>query len=891
MTDYVCTSNMTLEACITAGPMTSGDNLTINAGAVVTCDRTPSVLIGQVNINDGKLLIDGINIGTGNMINFVGEYQEEINVNGQGTFEVNGDWFDIGTTDGTNSQAIDLSSATGVDYWDSDFCVDVIPMIQIETGRRIDFDNPSSAATTALAAGDWVYLTSDRSVMGKIKTVASTYLIVWYLTGTVANDAEIQVRKIVDNEGPDLQVAWTADVNNASGDIKESGVYQEFGNCRAAGVSYISAYHHGVGGFVFDHAFQSTTLTLGSALGTVGGFVAPSGCNIRVPNVHFSTSNTTQYASNNTYHDGTNVAGNWYNIETGNAGDVDLSVCNTGSAIFFDSYAFSMVAEYVGATVNMGISSCGSKTTYDHCVVTMDVINDAIAGAYAFNCSDSVKGTDITFCLSIRSKPVSVAIGAISAIDVTVTDCISTDAGQGTALSTSHVHGYYFYRVNDIIFNNNVYVGNNHTETDRGIYVIACFGFESTMFLISMTQEGIEQTQEKDSIYHYASGDIKMVGIEIIEDGTPGNYLILLSDVSNIKLRCFGMINDKVDFGVDGEYAVAITGLCSDISCARMWKDTTSSTTEEFIFIVASSKNITVENCSGKYASLMHPSGGDNVRFKGLHAGSGTPGGTTGWGNTYTARYGNNFHDSFRSDTVGTIGCVMVTPSTEIDETTIISGTPKFFKDGDLDMVSGDVIEFEMGYFAKGHVSFPGTYTSTTGASAWNANEWTNITLDFQWMLDGGSWNGSWLNVRTALNWTGITGDIKGGIKLKFRFTATGTQTDMSMLLIDTTTTITDQKNNMYPIDQDECDVILNGVVVDSRYWIYDSDTSTELAEGTASADPVTENVTVPSGTNLLIRVRKSSASVKYEPFITTAVTNTTEINVAIIQQIDEIAT
>ncbi len=95
----------------------------------------------------------------------------------------------------------------------------------------------------------------------------------------------------------------------------------------------------------------------------------------------------------------------------------------------------------------------------------------------------------------------------------------------------------------------------------------------------------------------------------------------------------------------------------------------------------------------------------------------------------------------------------------------------------------------------------------------------------------------------------------------------------------------------MYPIDQVECDVVLNGIVVDSRYWIYDSDTDTELADGTASADPVTETITVPSGTNLLIRVRKSSAGVKYEPFITTAVTNTTEINVAIIQQVDEIAT
>ncbi len=550
-----------------------------------------------------------------------------------------------------------------------------------------------------------------------------------------------------------------------------------------------------------------------------------------------------------------------------------------------------MVAEYVGATINMGIHVCGSKPTYDHCVITMDCIKNGNSFDRTFACYDLIHGVDVTFCMAIYSQPVAAAFGAETSIGVTVSDCIYTNPGQGTPQAAYSVNGYHFSECNGVACNNNVYIGNNHAEMDYALSVGATFYFEGSMFLFSMTQDGTEQTVEKNVMIFSAAHNSELVGIEVVESGTMGNILIYVSDTSNLKLRCFGMIADKVDFGASGEQAVYLTGLCSDISCARMWKDTTNTVTEEFIAVSITCKNISVENCSGKYASEMQPSGGDNIRFRGLHCGSGSPGGSTGWEDGYAASYGNNFHDTFRSDTVGTIGCVMIAPSTYYNETTIISGNPKFFKDGDLDMVSGDVIEFEMGYFTKGHVSFPGTYTSVIGSCAWNANEWTNITLDFQWMLDGGSWNGSWLNVRTASNWTGITGDIKGGIKLKFRFTATGTQTDMTSLLIDTTTTLTDQTNNMYPIDQVECDVVLNGIVVDSRYWIYDSDTDTELAEGTASADPVTETVTVPSGTNLLIRVRKSSASVKYEPFITTAVTNITEINVAIIQQVDGIAT
>ena len=877
MADYVCTTNMTLEACITAGPMTSGDNLTINSGAVVTCDRTPSVLIGQVTINDGKLLIDGVNIGTGNMINFVGEYQEEINVNGQGTLDVNGDWYSIGTTDGTNSQTFNLAT-----YYDSSFCVDVVPMIQVETGRRIDFDTSSG---TAPEVDDYVRKASNYSILGRITQVESTYLIVKYLSGAFVDDDDIEVRKVVDNNGPDMQVSWTAKVNNASGDIKESGVYQEFGNSRSNGVSYISAYHHGVGGFTFDNAFQSTTLTMGSALGTVGGFVPPSGCNVRVPNVHFSTSNTTNYASNNTYNDGTSAEANWYNMDTGLGGVVDFSICNMGSAFFQSDSAFSYSCEYVGATVGMGINICASKVLINNCVIVQDPMNVAVSGTFAINCIDNFYGIDFKNSMIINSRT-SIGVAIVTSKDVNVYGNIISNAGAATG-TTSYNHSSYFARSTDIVFDNNIIFGNDHAEQDTLVYINTVTNFEANNIIFCATQDETEQTIEKEAISILTSNTVKMVGMEFLGNGTMGDDLLSLLDTSNVKMRCMGMIDDKVDFQTDGEYVIYAQGFSENIDLARMW--CTNGAFSNMIRINNSVKNVVIQNCSGKYATLFNPSGLDDVVFKGVHAGSGAPGGTTGIEDVYAARYGRQIHDGFRSDTVGYITCVMITPSALIDNTTVTSGNPKFFKDGDLSMVSGDVIEFEMDYFARGHISFPGTYTSTIGGAAWNANEWTNVTLDFQYDI-GLGWSGTWLDVRTASNWTGITITAVTGVKLKFRFTATGTQTDMSMLIIDTVTSIAVQKANFYQIDQVECDVILNGIVVDSRYWIYDSDTSTELAEGTASADPVTETVTVPSSTNLLIRVRKSSASVKYEPFITTAVTNETEINVAIIQQVDNIA-
>ena len=117
MANKTVTSNTNIEAIIASG-LADGENITINSGAVVTCTETPSILVGAVTINYGVLHIDGQNISRDNLINFVGEgglidgsNDQTITVNGQGKLTITGDWFDIGTTDGTNSQVIDLSTA------------------------------------------------------------------------------------------------------------------------------------------------------------------------------------------------------------------------------------------------------------------------------------------------------------------------------------------------------------------------------------------------------------------------------------------------------------------------------------------------------------------------------------------------------------------------------------------------------------------------------------------------------------------------------------------------------------------------------------------------------------------------------------------------------------
>ncbi len=839
MANKTVTSDTDIEAIIASG-LASGENITINSGAVVTCTETPSVLIGAVTINQGELHIDGLSISSDNVINFVGEgglingsNDQTITVNGQGKLNITGDWFDIGTTDGSDSQVIDLSTSTGVGYWEkssADFCIDVIPMIQVETGRRIDYDNETG---TTPSVGDWIYLTSDRTVMGKVKSVGAGYLIVWCLTGTLSDDDAIQSRKVVNNNGPNLEVSWTADVNNVSGDIKEAGVYMEFGNARSNGANYITGFGTGLGGLVFHHAFQSTDLTLG---GSTGGFKAPSGCNIRIPNVIVNTSSLTDegagtpYASGLAFGCGTNNnEAEWYAIECSAGGEISMSICNWGNADSQDSQASKYDVEYSGFTINTGSNIAGSKTTFNHVVTCQSTEVNASPGVQTFcGIQDNVSGTEITFCMLVAPRCARTPIGGYTSIDVTISDCIYTGAGQGSPQSTNSNDAYKFTTIDGGSITNCMYFGNDNAEQDVAFSITTSPNITLENLQISMTQDYTEQTEEKDCIRGDNSTDLMLRGVEFIGNGTPGNYPVYFSDQSGLKVRAIGMIDDKISLGVDGEYGVYLSGLCDRIDIARVWFDKPGTQTEEFINVTTTCKNVLVQNCGSKYLAEVQPSGGANTRFKGLHGGAGTPGSATGWEDQYVGSYGNQFHDGFQSDTTGTIACLMITPSSIADQTNVIAGNPLFFKDGDLNMANGDIIEFEMDYFALGHTGLTGNYSATTGTSGWFANEWGNITLEFQYDI-GSGWNGTWLDTRTPANLTGITIDPSSGIKLKHRFTATGTQNDMSMLLIDTTTTLTDQKDNFYPIDQESVELKMivkdeSGVPIETAFAYIDDD-------------------------------------------------------------------
>jgi len=855
-----------VDGSVTAtGPMLDGENLTINSSAIITCTQTPSILIGDVTGNNGQLFIDGQNISLGNMINFVGEYQESIRLNAGFTLVTDGDWFNVGTTDGTNSQVIDISS-TGSDYWDSDFCIDAVPMIQVETGRRIDFDNASGDTPVV---GDYVYQTADDTIMGRIVQVESAYIVVRFLTGSLSNDDAIEVRSLADDNGPNYRVTWTADVNNVSGDIKEAGIYQEFGNCRTNGTSYISGFHSGMGGFIFEYTYQGSSLTFGSATG--GGFVPPTGCAVRIPNIHFSTSNTTQYALGNTYHDGSSTEGTWYGVNAIGIGELELSVTNVGITYFSCLNIFSIDLQYVGFCMNPNFSNIPGDLSIVHCVLTQDPVALARASATAFGVEYNPTGGQILDSMIITPLPQYDRLGSQNCQGLTMRRCIAS-VGNNSAGGTTYLFNCNYNL--DCLYDDIVILGPSISSINNSLNINGNNNIIMKNFKIG-TQDGVVSVDTDRLFFLISNINLYISGVDILNAITSRGTFIYLSRCSDSKIRCIGRFNDKINVGNVVSVCIRVTNGCSGIDIARVWFDNHPSNNP--IDLGTNNTNILLQNVGTEYASEYEPASGDEVNYRGVHAASGSIGSSTGIVTSLSAHYGHQMHDGFRSDVLGFQACINYAPSSSVTDVTITSGTPVFQRDGTIDVSSGDVWEAEQSYIMLGHLAFTGDYTSTIGSGAWYSDEWTNITVDFQYDL-GSGYNGSWLNARTATNLVSISGthefdidnvsgtfnvgddlswgtggtagtgilssvtgshmdliltsgvppiddlqitdddtsatcDVNGavtdssvivdGVKIKYRFTATADQNGLSTFIVDTVTTLDDQQDNLYPIDQD----------------------------------------------------------------------------------------
>ena len=93
-----------------------------------------------------------------------------------------------------------------------------------------------------------------------------------------------------------------------------------------------------------------------------------------------------------------------------------------------------------------------------------------------------------------------------------------------------------------------------------------------------------------------------------------------------------------------------------------------------------------------------------------------------------------------------------------------------------------------------------------------------------------------------------------------------------------------------YPLDTVATTLVLENIIVGSRYWIQNSTTGLEMYSGTAASSIVTINYTWNANVSVKVRVRKSSTPVKYLPFETLGTITSAGLGVYVSQIVDPVA-
>ena len=871
MADQVVSADANLETVIAAG-LLDGESISIVNGATLTMTESNSVLIRQIFIIDGEFHVDGENITAGNVVNLCLEAPGfsatgttyGVHTAQYGTFRVSGDWYSVGATDGTPGQ--ELETAT---FWGSNIR-DALGGAWVETGRRIDYDN--AVGLTPLV-DDWLNLTSDFEVMGRVVGVfdngdGSGYLHLKYLTGTVADNDAIYIERVVDNMGPDKQRVWTAEVNNASGDIKAAGIYQGFFNsCRRSTNNENLGYTAGVfenhtkvlgtkvSGFNFYDEILSATPKLVFGWGVAGnkgygfvdtaegGFVPPSGCDVKVPNVNITSIRLAEWPTatvcGNVY-DYLDVSGNYYTRYLPRIGWQDkgigtFKILNVGQVAFVrssgdlgpSSLDFESVASW---TIGSGREL--TPTSFDNCVFTQNpIINGAedwwVDGRVGL--STNPKGGSFDDCVWGWSLEIIACSG------YTMKNCIHIMSGGGNPI--------YLAYCSDFVIENAVIYGAG-TSSNNSQFAAVYYSSDvhiKTSFCCLSRHGGDPYSDYMYSVLFSSSNNCSLIGYDLLEKGGSFRGLIRLQRSTDIKIRCVG---GSFDFPRNmkplGNNSAAVTyldGGTNGLDIARCW--TYGGT---YTGPAANCVGWRMTNCGVHGGGGLYSAGAGDCQIKGndgsyLYSMGALSNRKAGFGfsDAFLAAAGT-YPDPPTGIHYGYIACAFPVEEYAGQYFTVISGTPVFTEDGGIKTTAGDIVEMESHYFARGMTGLFGSYMAgnTNGSyqGSW-APYWGASSMDLFFQFDIGSgYNGTWLDMKDPSLYTGANAvaiDPAVGVKIKFRIEILEDVPDFGWVAIRTNSSFADRKLGLYPIDQEEYTTTLTPLQAGSEVRIYRVSDGAEL--------------------------------------------------------------
>lgn len=562
------------------------------------------------------------------------------------------------------------------------------------------------------------------------------------------------------------------------------------------------------------------------------GYVPPSGCRVRVPNVFLRQCTTGARATNAVPH--TTVATR-PDFTTTSSGAIDFEYAY-GDWYFLFSQPYSVRLTHLATFDGVNISECATAPVLEDGGTSMGPTGIAIASLVFTSC---LSGGTITDWRCHRG-----AAAASNGHDVTATTCtglVFTRVQAGIVVyARSSGHAFSISQCSNLTFNQcrvfngplslvtcqNVLITNHdHVDRWRGSTIAT-----TPYYCVQLTSK---------------CSDVLINGITFglggtIADVHPYNGLMSVSASARIRLRNCGTRSAMLSGGSANfpNVVFATLGNCENITVQRCYLQPTRTAPWT---LVNSDKGIVIESVFGDFADAV-TNAGLNARCTG---GSGTNS-VTG----QTAVYGSHWGDGFTADTAGRVWWSFneATAETAAYVTTSFGAGSGFTSAGNVSMANvNDYVIYEHPTYVKGHTAFQNTAPILTGTGTANHS--------FEYALDTGSGVFSAYQTLNGTNLSAETISPTVGFKMRLRVTVTtGAATNLvTYVRITTDSTLAAQVANLYPLDLNTLEV--TGLKNPSEVRVFDSSSPTTEIAGQENVTSGTFTTQIDPGTYPLVNV------------------------------------
>lgn len=523
-------------------------------------------------------------------------------------------------------------------------------------------------------------------------------------------------------------------------------------------------------------------ITFATRVGNDSGFKPVSGCKVRVPNIHYSSSTSADWTANlrNT------TLGTRWDFTTTSAGDIELIKSNFNAYVSL-TQPYAVIITDCGFLDQVLVAECATEPVLTRAAVGLSAAVDT----NPISVSSCFSGVTLDDCTAIRYESETGDTGS------SITDCDSVlvnggkymTFGDNTAATLARgatgTGALTLTRVTNSELTNVTVLG-------ASIRIVSCSNITVTSPIFGHQVE--EQTA--NSTNPVSAVDISAASSNVVVDGYGGNFggivnihpynaIVAIAQSYNCVVQNIGTAASPYNCGSANACAgiAALGGGNNGIKIRRCYCDNARS---GGVTDTNSDINCQYINVWGDGADTGLVINSLNNIAKGLRSTNPTTGAT--------AVYGSHFYDTFTSTTAARLVFLGNEPSsvsgTKLQTT---AGTPKYTSTGQILLTAlNDAVVWEMDYFCLGWTALNNATPTFTGTNS------ANHTIEYQ--IDTGSGWSSWKSA-TGANLSGETISATRGFKLKLRATCNAASTTNAIIniRISGTTTSTAQREQ-YPL-------------------------------------------------------------------------------------------